>query len=58
MPSTGAFCGRCWPTRRMRCDPLAAAVALPPWASLRRVKRAQEQGVIKGYVALVALVAL
>ncbi len=39
---------------RATYDELAAAVGLSPSATLRRVKRLEESGVITGYVALVA----
>ncbi len=39
---------------RMVYDALAAQVNLSPSATLRRVKRLEESGVISGYVALVA----
>jgi Lrp/AsnC family transcriptional regulator, leucine-responsive regulatory protein len=39
---------------RATYDELAAAVRLSPSATLRRVKRLEESGVITGYVALVA----
>ena len=39
---------------RMIYDALAAQVSLSPSAALRRVKRLEESGVIKGYVALVS----
>ncbi len=39
---------------RMIYDALAAEVSLSPSATLRRVKRLEESGVIKGYVALVS----
>ena len=39
---------------RMIYDTLAAQVSLSPSATLRRVKRLEESGVIKGYVALVS----
>lgn len=39
---------------RMIYDALAAQVSLSPSATLRRVKRLEESGVIKGYVALVS----
>ncbi len=39
---------------RITYDELAAAVNLSPSATLRRVKRLEEAGVIAGYVALVA----
>jgi Lrp/AsnC family leucine-responsive transcriptional regulator len=39
---------------RMIYDALAAQVNLSPSATLRRVKRLEESGVIKGYVALVS----
>jgi Lrp/AsnC family transcriptional regulator, leucine-responsive regulatory protein len=39
---------------RMIYDALAAQVSLSPSATLRRVKRLEETGVIAGYVALVA----
>ena len=39
---------------RLTYDVLAAQVSLSPSATLRRVKRLEEAGVIKGYVALVA----
>lgn len=39
---------------RMIYDTLAAQVNLSPSATLRRVKRLEESGVIKGYVALVS----
>jgi Lrp/AsnC family leucine-responsive transcriptional regulator len=39
---------------RMIYDTLAAQVGLSPSAALRRVKRLEESGVIKGYVALVS----
>ena len=39
---------------RMIYDALAAEVSLSPSATLRRVKRLEEAGVIAGYVALVA----
>ena len=39
---------------RMIYDQLAAQVSLSPSATLRRVKRLEESGVIAGYVALVA----
>jgi Lrp/AsnC family leucine-responsive transcriptional regulator len=39
---------------RMIYDALAAEVNLSPSATLRRVKRLEESGVIKGYVALVS----
>jgi Lrp/AsnC family leucine-responsive transcriptional regulator len=39
---------------RMIYDTLAAEVSLSPSATLRRVKRLEESGVIKGYVALVS----
>ena len=39
---------------RMIYDTLAAHVSLSPSATLRRVKRLEESGVIAGYVALVA----
>ncbi len=38
---------------RLTYDVLAAQVSLSPSATLRRVKRLEESGVIKGYVALV-----
>ena len=38
---------------RLTYDVLAAQVSLSPSAALRRVKRLEEAGVIKGYVALV-----
>ncbi len=38
---------------RLTYDVLAAQVSLSPSATLRRVKRLEEAGVIKGYVALV-----
>ena len=38
---------------RLTYDLLAAQVSLSPSATLRRVKRLEEAGVIKGYVALV-----
>ena len=38
---------------RLTYDLLAAQVSLSPSAALRRVKRLEEAGVIKGYVALV-----
>jgi Lrp/AsnC family transcriptional regulator, leucine-responsive regulatory protein len=39
---------------RMIYDALAAQVSLSPSATLRRVKRLEESGVISGYVALVS----
>jgi Lrp/AsnC family leucine-responsive transcriptional regulator len=39
---------------RMTYDELAAGIGLSPSATLRRVKRLEEAGVIAGYVALVA----
>ena len=39
---------------RITYDVLAAQVSLSPSATLRRVKRLEESGVIKGYVALVS----
>ena len=39
---------------RMIYDTLAAQVSLSPSATLRRVKRLEESGVISGYVALVS----
>jgi Lrp/AsnC family leucine-responsive transcriptional regulator len=39
---------------RMIYDALAAQVSLSPSATLRRVRRLEESGVIKGYVALVS----
>ena len=39
---------------RITYDELAAAISLSPSATLRRVKRLEEAGVITGYVALVA----
>src|SRR5438445_13284377 len=39
---------------RMIYDALAAQVSLSPSATLRRVKRLEESGVIAGYVALVS----
>jgi len=39
---------------RIGYDPLAEAVGLSPSATLRRVKRLEEQQVIKAYVALLA----
>ena len=39
---------------RMIYDTLAAQVSLSPSATLRRVKRLEESGVIAGYVAIVA----
>ena len=39
---------------RLTYDVLAAQVSLSPSATLRRVKRLEEAGIIKGYVALVA----
>ena len=39
---------------RMNYDQLAAKVSLSPSATLRRVKRLEESGVIAGYVALIS----
>ena len=39
---------------RVTYDELASQVSLSPSAALRRVKRLEEQGVVSGYVALVA----
>jgi Lrp/AsnC family leucine-responsive transcriptional regulator len=39
---------------RMTYDEIAAQVGLSPSATLRRVKRLEEAGVIRGYVALVS----
>ena len=39
---------------RITYDELAAAISLSPSATLRRVKRLEESGVVTGYVALVA----
>ena len=52
-PSTCAYCACCKANGRATYDEVAAAVSLSPSATLRRVKRLEDAGVIAGYVALV-----